>query len=466
MRKTECTITDGKKQITVQPSAMTIFLQGKMVEAWDKAGNVYYMMFFKDEYLTTMKAESVRRRSFLEKGSRYGAVYKAPHPFIHEILSGRTSFPKRSLSQLRGKFQSQHTYQETARMLTFFDTFTSKKDLFQDIQSYYYQHRRSGQLFLGYRILRVLLDFTPKHSWVKQLANDMEFSTFKDMYQRMAPELWEKDPLFMEKACYYERKDPDKAAQLLRFLKEEKRWVDAFSLMIDQIRREGDGGASYDELMQWLNLYYDKEEQQLILEDIYEKCGSAERLREDLLHLYLGRHDLEKTLRLLQRHELTLTEKQENALEEMLDTVDLKTADISLDDLSFYIASMYETAPRKAEKVLHTCVNELLAERPLPEVLAWLAPIREKTQASPVIQQIEKMKTYREDPEKQRELGEMLYDFNQLDQAIDCFSWEMEMNTTDPEPVRWLSKIYLDLGRDEESKAYQDLYRKMQKANA
>ncbi|SFM01366.1 tetratricopeptide repeat protein [Salibacterium qingdaonense] len=465
MNQTECVITDGKKQTTVRPASLIVFLQGKMIEAWDKTGQVYYMIFFKNEYLTTMKAHHVRRRSFLEKAVKHGAVYEAPHPFIGEVLSDKTSFPKRGLSQLRGKFQSQHTYQETARMLTFFDAFVSKKDLFQDIQSFYYQHRRTGQLFLGYRIIRVLMDFTPKHSWVKQLANDMEFSTFKDMYQRMEPELWEKDPLYMEKSCYYGRKDPENAAQLLRFLKEEKRWVDAFSLMIDQIQREG-GDAYYDELLQWLHLYYDKEEQQLILNDLYAKVPSMKRLPQDLLSIYLSRHDLENTLRLLQQHDMSLNEKQEAALEDMLEKMDLKTSGARLDDLPLYIASMYDNQPRKAEKILQLCVNELLSDRPLQDVITWLAPIREKSHASPVLQQLEKMKAYHDDPEKQRELGEMLYDFNQLDQAVDCFSWEMEMNTTDPEPVRWLSKIYLDLGRDAESKAYQDLYRKMQKANA
>ncbi|MFZ4453262.1 hypothetical protein [Salibacterium aidingense] len=465
MKSMECTVTDGKKQIVVQPAAMTVFLQNKMVEAYDAKGSVYYLVFFKNEYLTTWKAESLRRRSFLEKACKYGVVYQSPHPFIREVLSSQTSYHKRSLSQLRGKFQGQHTTQETALMLTFFDAFVSKKELFKEIQSFYYQHRRSGQLFLGYRIIRLLQDFTPKHSWVKQMANDMEFSSFKDLYQRSAPELWEKDPIYMEKAHFYARKNSENTTRLLQFLKEEKRWAEAFSLMVDLISRYN-AEAYYKELLQWLKLYYDKEEQLAVLEDLYDRAPSIKRLQEDLLEMYLTENKLENALILIKRHHLALEGKNEAALENMLATMDLHTGSIPLDELSTYIVPLYETQPQKAEKILQKCVHQLLSDRTIQDIMNWLAPVREKYQSSPTVKQMDKMKKLREDPDKQRELGEMLYEFNQLDQAIECFSWEMELNTTDPEPVRWLSKIYLDLGKEAESKAYQDLYRKMQKANA
>ncbi|RSL30129.1 hypothetical protein D7Z54_27495 [Salibacterium salarium] len=461
MKNLECIITDGKKKLAVHPSKMIVYLQGKIVEAFDKNDDVHYLLFFKEEYLTTLKVTSVRRRSFLEKAHKYGETYPAPHPFIHDLLSPDTTYQKRSLHQLRGKFQNQHTTQETALMLTFFDAFMSKKDLFEDIQSLYYQHRRSGQLFMGYRIIRVLMDFTPKHSWVKQLSNEMEFLTFKEMYQDLSDRLWEQDPIFMEKTLYFRRKQTENFQQLLHFFKEEKRWIDVLSLLMDYISRNG-ADAYYDEFVQWLDLYYSDEQKHLILEDLYSKSPHIEPLQRDLLQIHLSLHQLQKAMQLLKQHDMTLEDNQGEAFENMLENIDLSSGAIEVEQLNTYIAPLLETEPGKAEKILQKCMNQLLANRDITYISKWLEPIRQKSQKSPTVAQIDKMKKMREDPDKQLQLGEMYYNFNQLDQAIDCFSWEMELNKSDPQPVRWLSKIYLELGKKEESKAYQELYRNMQ----
>ncbi|RSL32441.1 hypothetical protein D7Z54_14890 [Salibacterium salarium] len=461
MENLECVITDGKKKWTVQPSKMVMYLQCKFIETFDEKGDIHYLLFFKEEYLTSLKVTSVRRRSFLEKAHKYGVTFTAPHPFIDDILSPHSTYQKRSLNQLRGKFQHQHTTQETALMLTFFDAFMSKKELFEDIQSLYYQHRRNGQLFLGYRIIRVLMDFTPKHSWVKQLSNEMEFSTFKEMYQDLSEKLWDQDPIYMEKALYFRRKQANSFQQLLHFLKEEKRWIDVLSLLMDYISLNG-ADAYYDEFVQWLELYYSDEAKQLILEDLYAKYPHIESLQRDLLQTYLTLHQLQSAMQLLERHNITLGEEQAEAFENMLEEIDITSGTVEVEQLNTYIAPLFETQPTKAEKILQKCMNQLLANRDINYIYQWLDPIRQKSQKSPVVSQIDKMKKMREDPDKQLQLGEMYYEFNQLDQAIDCFSWEMELNKSDPQPVRWLSKIYLELGKKEESKAYQELYRNMQ----
>ncbi|MFB4164350.1 tetratricopeptide repeat protein [Alteribacillus sp. JSM 102045] len=467
MENLECSIADGKKNITIHPQRMAVYLQSKIVEAVDNNRNVYYLFFFKNEFLAALKAASIRRRSYLEKAFKHGMMFPSTHPFCRTILSSETPFQKRSFNQLHGKLQKQYTPHQTAYILTFFDAFIPKKKLFKDIQTYFYQYRRNGQLFAGYRILWVLLDFTPNHSWVKQTVNDLEYAKFKTMYKEMAVELWEKDPIHMEKALYFKRKkNPEKAEALIDFLINENRWIDAAALLMNQLIRTS-GIEKYNRLKQVLETYYPKQDLLVVLEDLYQRSPSLEPLQKDLLHYYLTFQQLNHSISIINEHGFSLNEEQWTAFENMLETVSLDSGNTQVEKLNTYIASLFKTQPDKAEIILQKCVKQLMERHDLSYISKWLIPIKEISSRSLVVKRIEQMKQLSDDPDKQQQLGELYYQFDMLDQAIECFSWEMELDKSDPLPVRWLSKIYLEAGKEEESKAYQQLFRNMQKkANA
>ncbi len=467
MENLDYLIIDGKKRISIQPQRMAVYLQSKIVETVDKNRGVYYLFFYKDEYLTALKAASVRRRSHLEKAFKHGMTFPSAHPFCRTVLSSEGTFQKRSFNQMHGKLQKQYTPHETALILTFFDAFIPKRKLFKDIQAYFYQYRRNGQLFAAYRILRILLDFTPKHSWVKQTANELGYAKFKMMYQEMAGTLWEKDPLFVEKALFARRKKhPERAEELIDFLNNEERWIDALALLMNQLIQTS-SAVYYNQLQQLLNKQYTHTDLLFILEDLYQRIPNLESLQYELLRFYLKYHHLNSSVQLMNKHHMSLKEEQWSTLETMLENIDVVSADIQVEELNSYLASLFKTQPRKAETILQKCVTQLMESRDLSYISNWLDPIKEIYSQSLVVKRIEQMKQLSDDPDKQRQLGELYYHFDQLDQAIECFSWEMEMDKSDPLPVRWLSKIYLEAGKKEESKAYQQLYRDMQnKANA
>ncbi|WP_193750887.1 hypothetical protein [Bacillus coahuilensis] len=50
-------------------------------------------------------------------------------------------------------------------------------------------------------------------------------------------------------------------------------------------------------------------------------------------------------------------------------------------------------------------------------------------------------------------------------EAIECFEWEMEMHPQDPLPVKWLTKLYSEMGKKEEAKNYLNLLHSMQKTS-
>jgi hypothetical protein len=55
-------------------------------------------------------------------------------------------------------------------------------------------------------------------------------------------------------------------------------------------------------------------------------------------------------------------------------------------------------------------------------------------------------------------------EFNQYDQAIDCYFWEMELNPQDPEPVWKISKMYQQKGMFQEAAEYQKVFSQLKSA--
>ena len=62
------------------------------------------------------------------------------------------------------------------------------------------------------------------------------------------------------------------------------------------------------------------------------------------------------------------------------------------------------------------------------------------------------------------ELGQYYAEFKRYDDAIECFSWEMELHPDDSLPVYQLSKMYQHKGMIEEAKAYQQVYTQLKTA--
>ncbi|WP_240375886.1 hypothetical protein [Bacillus piscicola] len=462
MGNLDCFITDGKKKISIRLERFVVYLQSKVVEAVDEHSQVYYLLFYKNNYLNSFKADSVRRRSFLARALRNGLAFPGSHPLVQAFLPHNRLFQKRSATQLFQKLQSDYTPHETALIITFLDSFLSKKDLFERIQSIYYHYRRNGQIFAGYRILRILVDFTPNHSWVKELSNELGVAKFKKMYQDFSEDLWVSDSLFIEKASFKNRKNPEVFQKLLTHFETEKRPIDGAALIREKMKRNASSGY-YDMYQDWMNKHYQNVDQIDILEDLYDLAPHFKPLQQDLLQLYLDSRQLTKAIRLIHHHQLSLPNAQAKTMTKLLEKTDVGKELLQMPELTTYIATLYTDSPDKAELILQKCVNQLMTSHDITYILEWLSTLKEKHIQLPVVNRIEKMKELSDDPDAQMQLGELYYEFSQLEQAIDCFSWEMELDHTNPIPVRWLSKIYYELDKKEESKAYQQLYKDLQR---
>jgi hypothetical protein len=460
--ETHLLVMDHKQAIRLKVTRMTVYLQSKIVEAFNQNNEVYYLFFYKNDYLTTTKAIRLRRRSHIEHAFRYGTVFQYPHPLINSVLPSNITLHMYSFNQLTRNCDSQYTPQETALITTFFESFIPKKKLFEFIQSIFYQYRRNGQMFASYRIIRILLDFYP-NQWVKHLANTLEFKKYDDLYNQFAEKLFDKDMLFIEKALYHQRENDQRFQQLKSLLQKESRWIDLIALLINKISLSNAFSDDYSLLLQLLDTHLNEEESAVILEELSRHVPEFKQLQDDLLNKYLTLNKPDKVINYMTTNQLKLTPSQASSFQSMLINLDVENQPIQLEQLNTFLIPFFQSHPEKAEKLLQQCINVLFKKHDLVYIHEWLAPLNTTKQTLPISQKIEEMNKLTNDPDHQLLLGELYYHFKQFDHAIECFSWEMELNNTNPKPVQWLSKIYLEKGMKHESQAYQQLYIDMQK---
>ena len=117
----------------------------------------------------------------------------------------------------------------------------------------------------------------------------------------------------------------------------------------------------------------------------------------------------------------------------------------------------------ESEQKLIQLIGKLLETYDLKSVHEKLHPIQKSVPHSPIMRKMNKMVSLLEDPDHMMELGQYYADFKQYDEAIECFSWEMELHPNDPSPVSLLSKMYQNKGMVPEATAYHQIYSQLKR---
>ncbi|QQZ07790.1 hypothetical protein [Heyndrickxia vini] len=447
-------ITNHNKTIELTVKQMAMYLRSNIIEATDDQQNNYYLFFYKEQFLTYVKPTKLKRQTHIEKAFTKGIILPSTHPLIYSILSPNHSYKKRTFHQLIKKAESLYNPQVVAHIATFFESFVSKKTIFSLIQSIFYDYRRNGQMFSSYRILRLLMDFAPNHSWVKGLSSDLNFIKYGKLYDQLSDELITKDPLYLEKVLYTKNANN----QLIQLLHSQSRWLDEIALYIQHI-----SPGNYSSLKQLLNNHFSDKEIVDVLEHLSGKASDVSEINSDLLENYLQRQNAEKIINILFTHQLTLNPKQTQKFENLLENVDLKLEHFPKEKVLSFLVPLFKIKPEIAIRLLHKYIALQLKEHDIDSVMNCLIPLKNTIHAHPILEKLQRIQKLANDPDQQLLLGELYYEFQQFDQAIDCFSWEMELKSIDPKPVKWLSKIYNEMGMEQEHQAYRQLYIDMQK---
>lgn len=463
MNQGQFLLYDHNTQINLKPERVAFYLQGQILEAFSEKNEVYYLFFYKDQFLTAAKAKKLRRQSYIEHAFKEGMVFKSPHPLVDILPSSNHPCQKISFHPLLEKLDKQYSPQEKAVILTFFESFIPKKRLYKEITSVYYEHRRNGQYFSAYRIIQILMDFAPNNSMVKSLATDMSFKKYAVLYNQKSEELFAKDPVFAEKMLYSQKENDKDFHQLVELLEQESRWMDLIALHIHRLTFTPSYGC-YAHLLRLLDQHVNENEALYVLEKLSSQLPNFFPLQKDLLNKYIETHNVNKVFHFIQNHDFKVHDSSTvHTIGAMLEELDLDTPIVNPEVLPTLLKQYIDLFPEKAEKLLNKFVISLMKTHELSHIQEWLKPLKGNHKNLQIFGKINTMQRINEDPDEMQTLGELYYEFRQLDKAIECFSWEMELNPTHPKPPQWLSKVYRDKGMNDEADAYQQLCMNLQK---
>ncbi|RXJ00251.1 hypothetical protein DS745_12005 [Anaerobacillus alkaliphilus] len=462
MEQNEFLLYDHQKQIRLQAEQVSFYLQGQIIEAFCEKNEVYYLLFYKTNFLTAFKPTRLRRNSYIERAFKKGQVYPADFPFIHELLSSNNPCQVVNFEQLLRQLKKIYTPQEKALILTFLESFIPKKQLFNEILAEFYEHRRNGQMLLGYQIIRILMDFAPKHSLIKQQASDRSFNKHAFSYDNNCSDVMEKDSIYAEKVLYSQKEQEESYRQLVVRYQSESRWLDLMVLSIYQLKLSF-SELHYASLKQLLEKHFDETKIIQVLEQLFFQLPNFLPLQKELFHFYIKTQDIEKLCNLLDSNSFQLSSSQVKKISDILEGLDFEKHLLAPDVVRLLVKSVLDIYPEKTEKLLSKCIIWLLSNHEPAYIKNWLQAFRENPGARKIYSEVETMEKLNDDLDHMQILGQLYFQYKQFEKAIECFSWEMELEPNNPKPLQWLSKVYREKGMAEESDMYRQLCISIQK---
>ncbi|MBA2176644.1 hypothetical protein H0266_17285 [Halobacillus locisalis] len=439
---------------------MTIYEQCQIIEARDDENHRYYLFFHKHHYLNYVSASKRPNSSFVSLAFQRGITFSGSHPLTQSLLS--PSYKKQNFNTLFETLQHRWGHEETALIATYFHPFIKKPKLAHFIQTLFYKERRNGKMLSCYRILQLLEDFAPNHPLSDAFSGDLQFGQYEQRYKHDDEQLLLQDPIRVEKTLFHNRENTDSYQSLQSLYEKQSRSLEKTALSIDRAVRTQSTG-DYEALLPLLSGYSD-EDRLAFLTDLYERGLTTPFFLQDYWDTLIKNHRPERALSLMDEHEIRLTPHQSKTLIDLVRQHPLLSA--SLSPKSWEVLTslfMKSDQPAHAKEILQQAISDLLNEYDPPYIVQWARPFESDPALKPIIDKLKEMETLSDDPNHQRRLGELYYEFRQSKRAIECMSWDMELYEKDPQPVQWLAKLYQEEGMQEEHKAYQQLYITMMK---
>jgi hypothetical protein len=455
------TVLDHHKANQLDIKRMAVYHMFKLIEASDSKKQTFFLIYFKNRLLAAIKPLRFNDHSQLYKAFQNGIVFQAPHPFIDTLIHQNRPSAIQSFQHLLKQWQHQYSSLEIAHILPLFDSILEKETIIKLIRDIFYEYRRNGKYFLAYRVIRLLKQYAPENPWVEQIANDLDFRKYDDIYQN-DDALWEKDKLMAEQLFFERTAYDEKAyAKLQSELLEQNRLIDAAALSIHRLLHSRTPEQDYESLRTTLSTFLSDQDTALVLLQLHQQGAAFPALEYDLFDLLLKLHWYERAVNFLFDQHSPITEYQSQQFASILADPAIQMDEIQLEKINTLPVNKQNAGT--IEKTIRLIIPLLLKKHDLNYVKKWLQPFEEKHIPLPSAAKINRMLAIQDDPDQQFLLGELYYEFQQPKKAIDCFSWEMELHPNDPKPVQWLAKIYSHLGMTEEAKAYQYMYSTMKK---
>lgn len=461
MQKEQCiTIQSKKKAKELTIDRIAVYHVFKVMEAYDENYEWYLLFFFKDQYLTYKKTTTIDVNSRLKTVFSNGIIIEAPHPLITSLIAKKHSYSFQSFNQLVQKLENQCSNQETALIFSFLDTFIPKDKIIHLIKNFYNQYRRDGKFFKAYQLLQICLDYAPENKWARDMSHNLQYQSYEKLYDEAGPSLLEKDPLFAEVHLFQTRTNPESMTLLQELLSKEGRGMDGIPLYMDYfLASQNMREDVFKAFISLLTLHLSNQESAYVLQGLQQV--EYPLLQDTLINCLVKLGQVEDAINSLTAKPSLLAPVHYRQVQGLFEQKNLDVTKLKVEQLNYLL--IHETEPRKLEKLLRLCIPILFQKYDFTYINEWLQPFREIHLSLPTLQKVTLMQELKNDPERQLLLGELYYEYHQYEQAIECFSFEMELKPNDIKPVQWLAKAYKELGQVEESHSYQQVLTMMQK---
>ncbi|MEA3321363.1 MAG: hypothetical protein U9Q88_15245 [Bacillota bacterium] len=455
-KTTSINIQHEKKHLHLNPTNLYMYQGFQVIEAYNEEHTeCYYLFFYKTSYLTGKSTSKIKRKSQLSTILQKGIRFSPDHPLLAYLLAHNRIHIFPALTPLWEKIQKRYSPLEASNILTIFDNYMKKEKITKVMKEFALQYRREGQLLHTYQLLRLITDIYPANKWAQEMSKSLQYQSYQALYTPAPPSLLSKDPLYVEKYCYNHINQDDLENLLLQLLQKEDRKMEQLSLYSHLLVRSTSADHTlYEQMIASFPVDFTNDDKVGLLSYILRKRAiHHEGLYHDLLGLLKKSNRYEDLLILLTKNQALITEKDLPYVQEALLHVKWKEKSDWLSNLTFQFDD--DVSPKQVQALFQTFVPNLIESKGLDYTEQWIAPYSSRYPGIPILMKIKKMAALKDDPDQMYALGELYYEFKQLSEAVECFNWELELDPTNIRSIKWLSKLYLEMGMVEESKSYQ-----------
>ncbi|MBD8071267.1 hypothetical protein [Bacillus sp. PS06] len=463
---TYITITDENRKVELEINGLYLFQGYQVLESYNqKNDECYYLFFYKNNFLTGKRTTKIKRTSTLQQILTKGIYLASPHPIIQSLLTLNSFHLLTNLNTLWKQIKTKYNEVESAFILTAFDTYFKKDDLTSLFKKMCLQARRDGKFLQAYRILNLIIERYPTNNWAHSLISHIDYQKYSLKYQSDLKKLCKFDPLFVETHAFLQLNTQKGFELLLETIRTDSRPLEILALYFYKLTSPDTKRFDlyFQQLLEILPTYYSENDSKAYLLKLHDQATSTinkEKIRNHIVSELLHENHYEDAYLLLTKTEIQLTSRQIDVLIGIFDVLEPSHA-LAFEDINAEIFTNASTS--QLEQLMNLLIPRLFESHDLTYVYQWMSPLLHLPFSYAT--QINTLYKIREEPEQQHIMGELYYYLNQLPQAIECFLWDIELNPTNPRPIKWLTKLYRELGMVEEANSYQYLYKQIQKSS-
>lgn len=457
-------INDGNEDLLLHINGLYFFQGYQVVEAFTPCHTTcYYLFYYKNKFLTGKSTAKIKVSSTLHLILSKGIYVSSSNPISQFLLHQEAFSPLPKLSSLWKEIKKHYPTREAFHIMSAFDTYVHKKDLISFMKEAFLKQRRAGKLLHAYRILRIVLDKYPTNKWASSLISHMDYQKYSLKYQAEAEDLLPYDPLHMEFKLYHNRASKPYLELLDHKLQREERYLECLALYYEQLFLDAsDTEKYYKKMTDRLHSSFQATNNMTFLTYLYTEPLSKQAKSEvslQLVDLFIREKRYKEAFLFLSQQTDPLQSEQVDLLLFTLHHLDT----VSFEQFTAKTLLHSHADLSQIKKAIDCLIPKLLHQHDITYSYNWLKPFMHLS--LPAILKIKKMQEMKEEPDRQRELGELYYEFDQVPHAIECFLWHLEMEENDLKTMKWLIKLYKELGQEDEAISYQYLYKQMQKTS-